>query len=685
MQRKSQLSYDSIQTVSFKGYSKTYIYFGYSPLDVNIVPEMTEYYFDGFWMKPDSLRLIIKAFRSVQEDSMDQSLDQSFPLPNPFHFIYDPSALGIGQEADADSGDFSWPVYPFAQGADSLYTYRLENEIEFGDNRVFLIHVQPRYSTVPGVIGLFTVDALRHEVVASNFMLNEAASVFEQVADREGRLFRTFIKGTHNHRIVTEKELFYGSYWLPTTMEEEFIIRLWGMDVRIHRIIEFESYRVNPAQPDPDLQDEKIAYRIDEELEKTLFDTTAIRFRLSKEEEERIIGDIKDRLAASSILPDLLASESFSVDAVQGFLDRSFRKHLEFAQSLGDWFLYNRVEGLRIHRNATLSEWPFPGVAFSVLAGYGLSDHRWKGEASGLFYFTKQKHIFMEVNGYATTGFEEDRQRFSRKKNTFTSLVYKGDYHDYIYRQGGQVGLGYRFLDQAALKLSLVLQDEQTASVNTEFSIFRGGKPFRANPAILEGKHHGFHADLLIQSHWLRGKIHAEHSSRNLLKSDFSYSLLIADFSIQSRVTYYSDLRIRLSGGNAWGSLPPQRWFDFGGRSFLNYYGNLRGIGYKTFTGDRMFFTTVEYAVKGGAIAGLLDWGLLKALKCTLWYGAGWSTLSDANRALAETLELPYNNAESGYHEIGIGLGDVLNIFRFDVIWTNRMADRLLFRLNLLQ
>ena len=127
IQNKRQQSYDSIHSVSFKGHSRTYIYFGYSPLEVDLVPVYDEYYFDGYWMKPDSLRLVIRALRSIDSDSdsMKTTIMENLPLPNPFHYIYDPSMLGF----DSEMKDKIWPMYPFATGGDSIYDYRLENEI----------------------------------------------------------------------------------------------------------------------------------------------------------------------------------------------------------------------------------------------------------------------------------------------------------------------------------------------------------------------------------------------------------------------------------------------------------------------------------------------------------------------------------------------------------------------------
>ncbi|OVE79057.1 hypothetical protein BVY01_03615, partial [bacterium I07] len=219
VQKNSQRSYESIETVSFSGQSKTTIYFGYSPLDVDLVPQLNEYYFDGFWMKPDSLRLKIKAYRGTEPDSIIKQVSQNAPLPNPFHFSYDASALGIDRSEEEDDEYVFWPLYPFALNADSLYDYTLENEIGFGENLIYMIRVEPRTSDFPAVIGTFLIDVFRQEVVGSDVTFNEATSLFEQVGRNEGTLARMLVTGTDNHQVKTEMQLLYGSYWLPMTME----------------------------------------------------------------------------------------------------------------------------------------------------------------------------------------------------------------------------------------------------------------------------------------------------------------------------------------------------------------------------------------------------------------------------------------------------------------------------------
>gem|GEM_PF-1737417 len=685
VQENSQRSYDFIQTVAFKGYSKTFVYFGYSPLEVDLVPMYDEYYFDGFWMKPDSLRMVVKALRVYDSDAdtAREEILKDIPLPNPFHFIYDPSSLNIRSERDVKI----WPLYPFALGADSVYRYHREGEIGFGDNRILLVHVVPINPDTPGVVGTFMIDAHRCEVVGSDIRFNEAISLFRQAVKNQGRVSRLLLTGTDNHRIKTEKELLYASYWLPTTMEEEFVLRFWGMDIMFHRFIEFDSYVINPETPDSSLlSDEKIVYDRDPEFEKEVFKDLPYSHRLSKEEERQIAGHLRDRLLSSDLLKELLDSEDMAREAASMAMNQRFGRHLRFARTLGEYVLFNRVESLRFHHRFGVSNWPLNNLTFSVGGGYGIGDRRWKGEASALYFLNKRKTLFLEGALYHTTGYEESRRLISTGNNTFTALLYKGDYRDYYYKSGGSFGLGIRMTDQLALKLAFVSQKEKDAAVKTRFSIFHHSRAFRPNPEIVQGWFRGLRASLLYRSHDFDADLMAEATHPDLLGSDFSYRCIKAGFWRRWHITNHSNLHLDVSGGYAWGSLPPQRWFDFGGRTFLNYHGCLRGVQYKAFTGDRMAQATLEYGINGSTFYDLgIKQGWIRAIKWTFWSGVGWSDLSARSRQLAQGLNVPSETADGPYYEFGLGIGDVLNIFRVDFVRTRSGGDEILVRWNMLQ
>ena len=684
VQIKSQNSYDSIDSVLFSGHTKSHVYFAYGPFDFKMIPYMEEYYFDGFWIKPDSIRLIVKAKRLAFAYGEKVNIGKdTFPIPNPFHYLYDPSLIGFKDS----TSEKLWPFYPFALGADSLYYYEKINEIGFGDNKVVTVTIAPKDNNMLAVHGTYQLDVLKNEVVGSDVLFNEATSFVKSSLKRSKNSLNLSVSGSENHRMKTKKALLHGNYWLPINMEEEFDIRIMGFTVKVMRAVEFDSYIVNSTQPDSlKLTDKKVVYAPDSTLEKKLLADVEHPAKLSLKEQEQLIKKIEDKFSAENLFTELLESESLAKEAFRMGLEQKFGTYFNFVQSLGNYIAYNRVEGLRLKYGFNITNPVLKNSVFSINGGYGFKDKNWKADFSLLQYIDKKKKIFFEGNLYRSLGFEENKKLITTGKNTFTSLLYKGDYRDYYYKTGGDFGIGFRVTDNLALKISVISQNEENATNHTRFSIFKYKEKFHTNPEIIEGRLNSIRSVLLYRKYNFDFDISGEISNFKYLHSDFSYSYLKSNLGKKFRPTYHSNLYLSLSGAISFGKLPPQKWFDFGGKTFLNYYGNMRGVNYKAFTGDRLLSATCEYSINGNALYNLgLKLGIIKVLKLTLWNGLGWSSLSAKNKRYAEGLNIPIETTDGIYHEMGIGISDRLNIFRVDLVRHTISKNKLLVSFNFLR
>lgn len=684
VQINSQRSYDMINTVTFKAHSKMYLYFGFNPLRIKLIPYLEEYYLDGTWIKPDSLRLNVKALKKIVPDSTNLNIEEiskglPVPLPNPFQFTYDPSVIASKRSRiKKDVEIYVWPLYPFAMGADSLYNYEVVSEIKSKYMTVVEVKVAPKDPSLPGVIGTFQIDKNKCVVVGSDYIFNEAAGFVEP---DEVRWL------DENHHVKTKKALLYTSFWLPEMIEEEFDFAILGFKVKVHRVLEFESYDVNPAEPQEEsIVNKRIAYNRDPALEDSIFVKPPYPNRLTREEEEEIIQKIEDKFAAKDLFKELIESESIAKEAVIQGLEQRSERYLQIAQKFGSFLQYNRVEGVRLGYETTLPGIGLQNSVISLKGAYGFVDERWKGEAAYLYYIDKKKKLFIEGNLFETTGFEENRTIVSTGKNTFTSLVLKRDYRDHYYKEGGSLSIGYRVTDNLALKLTGVSQTEESASTNAKFSIFKNKEEFRLNPGIIGGEFRGLRGTIFYRTYHIDADLAAEYTDKSLLHSDYSYSRVYGKVRMSYRPTYHTNLYLSLNGGISGGDIPPQRWFDFGGKIFANYHGNLRGVGYKAFTGDRIAYGTLEYVVNGDVFYNLgLKRSYLKIMKFTFWSGAGWSELSDRNIRYAAGVDTPVRTAENVYHEFGIGIGDKLNIFRVDFIYNSISKNNILIGFNFLK
>jgi len=683
----SQASYDSIHSVNYTGRSKTYAYFGYRPFDIKIIPFLQEYYFEGHWQKPDSIRLIITAERTVNPDTANIDLYNMLPLPNPLQYLYDPSAFNFKTTGKDTNSEKHWPLYPFAIGADSVYSYKKINEIGFGENTIYTVAVTPKYEHIPAVSGSFQIDAGKKVVISSNVIFNEAASFTNPRLERDKNRMTLSLSGSEHHTVKTEKALVYGSYWLPRFIEEEFEIHFLGMKVNIYRIIEFDSYHINADTSRESVATlPKISHRIDPILQEKLSSHSSLPDALSKHEKEQLIRAIENKFHSTDLFADLLESEDIAIEAARIGLKQRMGRYWSMAQRLSHMVVFNRVEGLRLNYGINVSNVVAPNSVVSLQAGYGFGDERWKLAAGVLCHLDKNRKAFLETNAYHTTGFEEARSLITTGKNTLTSALYKGDYRDYYYKEGGDVGLGYRFTDHIAFKIMYRSQLEQTAVNTTAFSLFNHDDPFRPNPEIVAGMFRGFVATALVKRYQFNLDLQVEYTDRRYLHSDFSYAFFKFDIKRTFNAWRQDKINVHLAQFMAIGELSPQRWFDYGGKTFLSDWGNLRSLDYKKFTGDRVAIGVAEYVLYGSS---LYDMGWrkpsFKAFKLIAWSGFGWSELTSRSLKFAEAIDSPSLTTDGLFTELGIGLSDRFNIVRFDAAWNSISGRKILFSVNVLR
>jgi len=713
IQIKTQHQHEKIYSLSFKGRSKKYFYSGSKAFGMNLVPESEEYLFEGFWIKPDSLRIQITAVRKTaanhplymntefaKPDYLN-TINKSIPLPNPFQFSYDASTMGMSEGTRIDeTGEkvSSWPVFPFSTGADSLYNYEIGSTVKFGSTgtnmrNIIEIIVTPKHPHVPAVSGTFQIDAEEKAVAGSDIVFNDAARFLQpgNKNDFETKLNKSYVPVNirEDYRKKTNNVLINSTFWLPRIIEEEYMVELVGFKIKEHRIIEFTSYDINPELPDTlTLANEKLTYKRDPELEKILFKGLENPHEMTKEEMEQIVNQIENSSSSKNLNSELFDLESVAQEAMKMRFGNKSSKYFHIAQRMGDVIHYNRVEGLRLDYGLSFSNVLLNKTVLAFNGGYGFENKRLKGGIAGLYFLNNKKSFFIEGNLYNTITFNESLSLFSNGKNSFSSLFFKADYRDYYYKNGGNFGLGILATDNLALKIFGVNHYEENAENHARFSIFRRNVLFRSNPEIMEGKFLGLRGILLYRTNTLNAELLTEYSDKKTLQSDFSFAFAQANFRWNYTIDQLNTLFLSFSTAFSRGKLPPQRWFDFGGKSLFNYNGNLRGVEYKAFTGDRMAYGTVEYIRYGGHYSGvskkssLLD-SFKKMIKYTLWSGFGWSELSGANKAYAAGIQTPNTTTDGLYHELGISFGDKMNLLRLDLIRNSIDKNKIIFSVNI--
>ncbi len=668
-QQNNSKIYNSIDNLKYRVHSRTYVYLGFTPFDINLVPFFEEYYADAYWEKQDSVRMDIYAMRVVNignDSSLTDSLSRQFSLPNPFLFDYNILSKNVGK-------DIKLPYYPFSEGAEKYYDYRLIGTLKSGMMDVISIEVTPKFIDVPAVEGSFMLDKRDSWIVASDFKYNDAAKVTAELKKTEGGFSAGLrISSGEEHNIRVKKSLYYSSFWLPELMEEDFFIYIWGLKVKVYRIIEFDSYVINIPKFETVKPSKKIEYSIDHQLQDSILTRPEYPGRLSKDEEEEILAKVEDTILSEKLFDDLGDLTKIAEKSAKESIKKKGRTFFKYGQLALDFSQYNRIEGIHIQYKYKFANPLIKNFATSIETGYGFKDKKFKWEIIFLKLFGKRRKFFIDSKIFDKLGFEEDTNLISDNKNSFTSLFLKTDYRDFYRKKGFSLGLGYKFLNNLGADLSFISQEENNVEKNTDFSIFRRKRPFRANPEIINGRYNGLQLSLKYNTYRINAESYITYTDKKFLKSDFSYSTYRFRFGWQYRLSYFSRFFFNLNGGFSSGEVAPQRWFDFGGKVFANYRGRLRGIDYKYFTGDKMLSSVLEYQVNGRVLEQIgIENKLINAIKFIFWNGYGWSSLSHKSRQLAINLNLPTATTDGLYYEIGLGISDILNIFRLDFIHNN--------------
>ncbi|MCP4724706.1 MAG: hypothetical protein GY863_06705, partial [bacterium] len=301
--------YGNIETLAFSGRSVFFDYMGSKIVDMNTVRDYEDCYFNGYWEKPDSLQIIVKAFRTVDPDQpYRQYFWSDFPLPNPMQYSFFNSITPLEYTElttlDPESGEKKkvrlksmWPIFPFAEGADSLYNYEIISEVGMNNRRIIELRVGTKSEDTPGLSGIFHIDADEKDIVGSDYTFNEAADLMRKFLTAEGFpvFARIFIDFDASYRVYTKKVLVNGVYWLPEKIVEDVNIKSLSSRISFQRELEFTSYFIN-MKPDEtpldlskngmqDKQNKEVVFRRNPLLESEIFSTMEDSAKLTKEEE----------------------------------------------------------------------------------------------------------------------------------------------------------------------------------------------------------------------------------------------------------------------------------------------------------------------------------------------------------------------------------------------------------------
>jgi hypothetical protein len=333
-------------------------------------------------------------------------------------------------------------------------------------------------------------------------------------------------------------------------------------------------------------------------------------------------------------------------------------------------FDYNRVDGLYLGLKMDRNHKIYVHKPFQIYgeAGYAFSEKAFRYQL-GVDKVWGGEYRFIvggELHDLTST---QDQWIVGDLENALNAMIFKNDYRDYFRTQGFSFQASQNLNQSLTLGASYRVDDYSNLQNQVNWAVFFPKHDFRINPMIVEGRMVSYtgSVELNTVSTISAGKKHIKRVGWNIkaegerslkkLNSDFEftrYTLQVARFQPISR---WENIDARVMIGTATGDVPLQKIFSVGGIS------TLRGHDYKAFAGNQVILSNVEYRLSSGILKDDKIF-FLHPFSVILFMDNGYAW-NNKIYAIREAFKgVRFSDVET---DLGIGLGDEKDLFRFDV------------------
>lgn len=618
---------DYLNSYKFEAFTRQTIY------SDTAIAGISEAYTDGYWRRGDTLREVVKQRR------------QTLNIPSAGNLAAVRQLTNFNEDIVRLFG-YSF-VGPTAINALENYDYKLLRTFEKEGYDVYEIMLIPKSKIKPLFKGKILISDYSYALIGVDIEPNEAFNV-PFIRDLELNYKQFF-------------SLYEEDFWLPTDIRIKggFKINFAGMS--------FPKFTFEQTSVIYD-------YKINVELPDTIFEKP----RVSVDS----LANVYDSLfwKQNEYLP-LTATEQTAYDSLDStktfgvmfrpggatvvlFGDTSgVLKYLNFVD-----FRFNRVEGFFLggkYKIDSLTQ----SISLSAKLGYGFSDNLPKGILSVKKFFLKERKAGIAFNFYRKIENLPDGNFYDPLTISISSLIGKNDYRDYFLASGWSGEIFLMPFKKVTLNLSFIREWHRSLRVNTDFSFISLGNKFRYNAAIQEGKYRAVNLNfrygdepipfsLISQNEF---KFNVEYSSPNIFKSGYSFTNIQLGLIYNLRTfllnhLFSPSLKICILGGISFGELPTQKSFTIDTRlSGFAPFGVLKTAGVRDFVGDKFISLNLEHNFRSIPFLALgIPYFYKRNIEVIVFGSAArmWSNKVDITNGW--------------YSEIGLGIGKIFDIIRFD-------------------
>jgi hypothetical protein len=618
---------------------------------------ITESYTTGYMGTGHPLREIVKQKRQTRNIPGSENLASVRRIVN---FNEDEIRL-FGAEINGKSSAyvFRGPTCPDAL---DNYDYKLLGTSTVNGTEIYTIKMNPKSRTKALFVGTITIASGTYAVIGVDVKPNESFT-FPFAKDIDLRYRQQFA-------------LYDSCFWMPADIriDGSFTISFVGLSlpkIGINFLSSIYDYKINPVLPDTIFKEPTLTT-----------DSSAVKYDSTYWQTHEVLPLTPEQSRAYA-----------SLDS-ENTLDKQFQPHGALAtvgNTNADFLLdfpdlrFDRVEGFFLgakYKFDKLSQF----FQLEGRIGRAISAKTTEYQLSGIFYPSTKRTLQFGGEFYDHLDNMPDAGFYGPLFISIMSLFDKNDYRDYFLAHGWRAFMKVFPNPILGTTVTYIDENESSLPVETNLSIPIRSTPYRANPAILEGRsdavkldvHYGEEPEALD----IVSANYADLSIEKTTGGEIEYTRYSGTFTwnyptFGTDLLFPAELRVRGSGGllevPSGAATATQSLFFLESRmSGLAPFGVLRGAGVMEFTGDRFVMLNLEHNFRSLPFL---------ALNIPFLYRNSIELLSDVS--VAQTWDGSTPASGGWYSEAGIGFGRIFDLLRIDVTYRFKQPAGVHFSLGL--
>jgi len=549
---------------------------------------------------------------------------------------------------------------PLDDNSAKYYSFTLKDTLAQDQHTIYKIFMTPADSLDPGFVGDIYITGKNFDLVKVNLSLNKAAN----------------FSGIFKKIIIDQQFDQYDNIYMPVDyhlLVEANVLGLAKFGFEMHTLL--NNYEINKNISDDFFDKAVITVLTDaDKKDSTYWD--AIQHIPNTEEELTAYK----RIDSVSAIPFSFWDEfSFLSDRI------TFSKHFSTTGILG-LYHFNRIEGNALDFGFFFDELLDNRLKTSLTTSYGFADKRFKSEFASLYYFGDYRTYSLSFNAFKKISLLfENNSSYGDLFSTLNSLLTKYEFNDFYYSTGFAIIASGEVSPILKLKAGIQQQHDQSANKNSEFSFFARKKIFRENQHVSTGTitsvKAGFTIDFrsYIEDGMFRRRAGGNDGNfifngdvtiakKNLLKSNFDFTLYETSISYGTPTFNTADLQIGLNSFYAVGALPFQNFYSLPGNiTSLGKRFSFRTLGLNEVIGDRVITFYFAHNFRDELFRAL-GISFLKSLNLQVSYFFS-AAISNVSAEGKKNLLLKYKTFKSPFCENGFSVGHQLFPISLEFSW----------------